>query len=149
MMVNFTQFLLILAAFVTASEGLYQTLSNKSKLKCAKKTKYFGCFYFKQYDQCFCTTRWACQDPFPFKDQPQCKEYVLNQKGACKRFPCLNNGKCEPANKKSYQCDCTKTGYYGKRCHKICPPTPSLRMEWLQQFLAGPTWRNTPLACVA
>lgn len=45
--------------------------------------------------------------------------FLLYSSGACKRHPCLNDGKCEALKSHSkYVCDCTGTGFYGKRCHK-------------------------------
>jgi len=139
------QCLMLIISIIAATNGFYQRPTNKNK--CVKKTKYFGCYYFKEYDRCFCTTRWECENPFPFENQPQCKAFYTSQKGACKRFPCVNQGKCTPTTKNQYQCDCRGTGFYGNKCHKLCPRKSLLRMEWLQQFLTRPTWKNTPLAC--
>lgn len=142
-------YLLILTLYAVSAIICGNIEHDEPKQRCVEKNKYYGCIYFKTFDKCFCTTRRACKDPFIFKSQQQCIKNALKQKGACKRYPCENQAKCTSIKSHSrYTCDCTGTGFYGKRCHKACPKASDISIEWLRRFSYHKNWKNTPIACV-
>lgn len=44
------------------------------------------------------------------------KLFVLSAVNPCCYYPCQNSGVCLRFGTDSYQCDCTRTGFYGKNC---------------------------------
>ncbi|XP_043576034.1 prostaglandin G/H synthase 1-like isoform X2 [Chiloscyllium plagiosum] len=70
----------------------------------------------------------------------------------CCYYPCQNKGICVNIGKDGYECDCTRTGYYGVNCslpyfwsriHKFLKPSPSFmhhlltHYQWFWNILDG------------
>ncbi|XP_078405937.1 prostaglandin G/H synthase 1-like [Cetorhinus maximus] len=78
----------------------------------------------------------------------------------CCYYPCQNKGVCVNVGKDGYECDCTRTGYYGVNCstpsfwssiHKFLKPSPSFvhhiltHYQWFWDILAGISFINDSL----
>ena len=115
--------------------------------------KFYGCTSVSGRCKC-ATARFACKNPFKYPSMNKCMKHRKYIDDPCLPNPCDNNGKCvarETVSRqatKKYRCDCTKTGHYGKRCHKPCPSDKNLTEEFLWLFIDRKYLLSTPWACL-
>ncbi|XP_067868666.1 prostaglandin G/H synthase 1-like isoform X2 [Heterodontus francisci] len=78
----------------------------------------------------------------------------------CCYYPCQNKGVCVNVGKEGYECDCTRTGYYGVNCtspffwsrlHRFLKPSPSFvhhvltHYQWFWDILSSISFINDSL----
>lgn len=110
---NFLPFVfLVIVAFGIAS--------GKPDQKCS--TVFKGCNIEK--GQCVCGQTVDCQNPYPYKDESQCQKDIKGDLNKCKKDPCVH-GQCVQSthdHSRRWECSCSGSGYYGKKCELKCPP---------------------------
>ncbi|KAK2155167.1 hypothetical protein LSH36_247g03025 [Paralvinella palmiformis] len=86
-------------------------------------TVYKGCKL--QAGDCVCESTTACINPYPYINEHQCEKDISGTLDKCRKDPCLH-GQCVQVKKddgyRKWECSCSGSGYFGRRCDKECPP---------------------------
>ncbi|XP_067397845.1 prostaglandin G/H synthase 1 isoform X2 [Emydura macquarii macquarii] len=92
-----------------------------------------------------------------------CRRDLLRRVNPCCYFPCQNKGVCMRVGVEGYECDCTRTGYFGINCtlpefwtrlHVIVKPSPAFyhyiltHFKWLWNILNKTFVRDTLMRLV-
>ncbi|KAK7097159.1 uncharacterized protein [Littorina saxatilis] len=94
--------------------------------------------HFKGYDidyahrRCKKVEAVGCYNPFTYKTKHECLKDFRGKGNICDvASPCRHGGSCMPVTTakrgRTYKCDCSATGFYGRRCHRRCPSHLSRR----------------------
>uniref|UniRef100_A0A182MLM5 EGF-like domain-containing protein n=1 Tax=Anopheles culicifacies TaxID=139723 RepID=A0A182MLM5_9DIPT len=70
-----------------------------------------------------CTCAFGCKSEFRYATRKECQDALKGRTSdICNRQPCQNGGTCtQVTTMPQYRCRCEGTGYWGNRCHRICP----------------------------
>uniref|UniRef100_A0A182WM00 EGF-like domain-containing protein n=1 Tax=Anopheles minimus TaxID=112268 RepID=A0A182WM00_9DIPT len=70
-----------------------------------------------------CTCAFGCKSEFRYATRKECQDALKGRTSdICNRQPCQNGGTCtQVTTMPQYRCRCEGTGYWGNRCHRMCP----------------------------
>ncbi|XP_059147323.1 protein lin-12-like [Physella acuta] len=118
---NSNMHLLVFATSILISSCFAETIQDYI---CSRKFQGFKVDYKKR--SCVEGVAVGCENPFPYDNLKECMNDFNGKSNICERMkPCKNNGVCSPImtenHTRTYKCECSNTGFYGKRCHIRCP----------------------------
>ncbi|XP_052860177.1 protein crumbs-like isoform X2 [Anopheles cruzii] len=75
-----------------------------------------------------CTCAFGCISEFRYATRKECQDALKGRTNdICSRKPCMNGGSCTQVTAMpQYKCRCDGTGYWGNRCHRLCPKPDQL-----------------------
>uniref|UniRef100_A0A182JSG4 EGF-like domain-containing protein n=1 Tax=Anopheles christyi TaxID=43041 RepID=A0A182JSG4_9DIPT len=96
----------------------------KSTQSCDLDQTQQGC----RIDNGQCNCAYGCKSEFRYATRKECQDALKGRSSdICNRQPCMNGGTCtQVTTMPQYKCRCEGTGYWGNRCHRICPKPDQL-----------------------
>ncbi|ETN59530.1 hypothetical protein AND_008892 [Anopheles darlingi] len=75
-----------------------------------------------------CTCAFGCKSEFRYATRKECQDALKGRTNdICSRQPCMNGGSCTQVTAMpQYKCRCDGTGFWGNRCHRLCPQPDQL-----------------------
>ncbi|XP_004933163.1 uncharacterized protein LOC101735714 isoform X2 [Bombyx mori] len=71
-----------------------------------------------------CSCGYGCKTEYIYRTRRSCLNALRERSSnICSRTPCIRGICTQTIQDPGFTCKCEGTGYYGKRCERICPAT--------------------------